>query len=39
MFQGEHFVFKHFKNKHEAELSKERKEVLKIILILLYNFN
>lgn len=30
MFQGEQFVFKHFKNKHEAELEKERKEVAKL---------
>ncbi len=27
MFQGELFVFKHFKNKHENELTKEKREV------------
>lgn len=29
MFQGEQFVFKHFKNKHEEELNKEKKDVKK----------
>jgi len=33
MFQGEQFVFKHFKNKHEEELNKEKKEVFLKILI------
>ena len=27
MFQGEQFVFKHFKNKHEEDLNKEKKDV------------
>lgn len=33
MFQGEQYVFKHFKNKHESELFKEKKKVRNLIWI------